>query len=152
MQSTFPSIVLMQTTEEELRNLRYLALENITSTFAIYVDVAQDYNQESIAILQEQALHSDGNFTYHDQWANTQSNLIEICSCPECLSGTYNQFDYIVDITKIKPNDTNGVSGYARVYNDAPTLNQSIESVIDCVDELIICVQKCTDDSFIIAE
>lgn len=52
----------------------------------------------------------------------------------------------------INTNRRPGLSGLMRVYNDAQTLAQSIDSCIDALDELIITYHECTDGSIQIVE
>ena len=65
-----------------------------------------------------------------------------LCDCEECLSGKYKQEDYVADLSTLDvENRPRGVSGYLRVKDDAPTLEQ-----------LIIAVQPCSDNSLEIAQ
>jgi cellulose synthase/poly-beta-1,6-N-acetylglucosamine synthase-like glycosyltransferase len=67
------------------------------------------------------------------------------CDCKECLC-LYNQEDYIVNIDSFTDKNKIGVSGYLRLSNDAPTLLQCIESIINYLDELIIVYNNTQDN------
>ena len=76
-----------------------------------------------------------------------------LCNCEECSVGKYKQEDFVADLSKLDvENRPIGVSGYLRVKDDAPTLEQCIESVVTTLDELIIAVQPCSDNSLEIAQ
>lgn len=57
------------------------------------------------------------------------------------------ELDYVVDISSFSQNRPKGISGILRVKNDAEFLSDCIESCIQCLDELIIVYNDCTDNS-----
>lgn len=58
-----------------------------------------------------------------------------------------NDNEFIVDLSLLDKDRPNGVSGLMRVKNDADFIRASVLSVIDCLDELIICYQKSNDNT-----
>lgn len=70
-----------------------------------------------------------------------------ICTCPFCLKGNYDPADYSVDISTFKRERPVGVSGLMRVKNEARWIEQSIDTCINALDELIICYQPCSDET-----
>lgn len=58
-----------------------------------------------------------------------------------------NNSEFKVDLNNIHRNRKPGISGMLRVKNDAEFLEESVESCIDALDELIIVYNDCEDES-----
>ncbi len=135
-------------------NLKYFALNLCNYKYALPIHVNQTYNKSDVNNLCINIKSKDINIgrIYNDPVVNFQRNIFEVCTCVECLNGNYDPHNYIANLTDLEiENRAIGISGFARVYNDAPSLEASVKSVIDSIDELMIVVQPCTDNSLEIA-
>jgi hypothetical protein len=61
-------------------------------------------------------------------------------------------FIYKEDLDLQVPHRTDGISGLMRVKNEEKTVRQSVESVINTVDEIVVIYHSCTDNSVSILE
>jgi len=55
--------------------------------------------------------------------------------------------EFKINFSQLDEPRPNGVSGLMRVKNDSQFIEASVRSVIDCLDELIICYQESMDDT-----